>query len=395
MIWSLFKKEFIDSIRDKRAVFAAMAGALFSPIFFAGMMTFMLEKSTSVDELYIEIVNGDQAPHLVALLQQDKILHHATPVTGKYFEIKDEGSEEAESQEHSKIKLTFSEDFAANLKVGKTGLVTLTADYSQKETNDRVRRVKRVIDGYQGQLVSMKLMARGVSPSILAAIQVAEQDTSSPSSKSALILGMLGIMVLVAVFVSSTNVAIDSSAGERERNSLELLIMQPVSTWQVVAAKTLNSGMFGLFGGTLSVVLTALVIPFIPLHKLGMAFNFDWQLALTIWLLLVPLAFFAAAFQLATAFHAKSFKEAQSYIQYTIMIPVIVPMALEMSNYKHAALSYIPILAQQQAISQMIRGELEGYGPLLGGSVITLVTAVLIAKFIARSLKSEKVVLGL
>jgi len=389
MIWSLFKKEFIDSIRDKRAVFAAMAGALFSPIFFAGMMTFMLEKSTSVDELYIEIVNEQQAPQIVALLNQGKVLHQLTPETGKHFSL------DGEDKEHSKIRLTFSESFAENLKAGKTAEVNLTADYSKKETGDRVRRIKRIIDGYQSQLISMKLMARGVSPSVLSAIKVAENDTSSPSSKSALLLGMLGIMILVAVFVSSTNVAIDCSAGERERNSLELLIMQPVSTWQVVVAKTLNTGMFGVIGGTLSVVLTAMVIPFIPLHKLGMAFHFDWQLALTIWLLLLPLAFFAAAFQLATAFHAKSFKEAQSYIQYTIMIPVIVPMALEFSNYKHIALSYIPILAQQQAISQMIRGELESYTPLVIGSIITIASAVLIAKFIARSLKSEKVVLGL
>ena len=389
MIWALFKKEFKDSIRDKRAVFAAMAGALFSPIFFAGMMTFMLEKSTSVDELFIEIKGVEQAPQIVALLEQGKVLHQAIPEKGKYF------TQDGEEQEHSKITLEFAADFASNLRLGKTADITLTADYSQKETKDRVRRVKRVIESYQGQLVSMKLMARGVSPTVLSAIKIAENDTSSPSSKSALILGMLGIMILVAVFVSSTNVAIDSSAGERERNSLELLIMQPVSTWHVVVAKTINSGMFGVIGGTLSVVLTAMVIPFIPLHKLGMAFNFDIQLAFTIWLLLLPLAFFAAAFQLATAFHAKSFKEAQSYIQYTIMVPIILPMALEMSNYKHAALSYIPILAQQQAISQMIRGELEGYGPLIGGSLITIASAVLLAKFIARSLKSEKVVLGL
>lgn len=389
MIWSLFKKEFRDSIRDKRAVFAAMAGALFSPIFFAGMMTFMLEKSRSVDDLYVEIVNGTEAPHIVELLNQQQIFHADMPEEGKHFEL------DGEKQEHSKITVAFDEQFAERLAIGKTAEVKITADYAKKENGDRVRRVRRVIEGYQSQLVSMKLMARGVSPAVLNAIHIEENDTSSPSSKSALILGMLGIMILVAVFVSSTNTAIDCSAGERERNSLELLLMQPVTTYQVVAAKTLNTGFFGVAGGTLSVVLTALVIPFIPLHKLGMAFHFDFGLALTIWLLLLPLAFFAAAFQLLTAFHAKSFKEAQSYIQYTIIVPVIVPMALEFSNYKHIVLSYVPIMAQQQAISQMIRGELESYLPLIGGSIVTLIATMLIVMFISKSLKSEKVVLGL
>lgn len=389
MIWALLKKEVRDSVRDKRAVFAALAGAIFSPLFFAGMMTFMLEKTNSVDELYIDIKGQEQAPHIVQLLEQAKIFHQQAPEKGKNFEL------EGETREHSKIELTFNEDFAERLAAGKLAELTLVADHSLKENGDRVRRIKRVIEGYQGQLVSMKLMARGVSPTVLRAIHIEEKDISTPSSKSALILGMLGVMILVAVFVSSTNVAIDCSAGERERNSLELLIMQPVTTWQVVAAKTLNAGFFGVAGGTLSILLTAAVIPFIPLHKVGMAFHFDFQLALTMWALLLPLAFFAAAFQLLTAFHAKSFKEAQSYIQYTIIIPVVVPMALEFSNYKHAALNYVPILAQQQAISQMIRGEFSSYGALLGGSIVTLLSAVLIAKWIAKSLKSEKVVLGL
>lgn len=389
MIWALLKKEMRDSIRDKRAVIAAMAGAFFSPLFFAGMMSFMLEKSTSVDDLYIDISNADQAPQIVELLNQAQVFHAPLPEMGNSIEV------DGEKQQHSRIQLEFDQNFSERLALAKTAQVVLTADYSKKEAGDQIRRVKRVIEGYQGQLVAFRLMARGVSPSLLQPIDIEEKDTSTPSSKSALILGMLGIMILVAVFVSSTNVAIDCSAGERERNSLELLMMQPVTSAQVVIAKTLNTGLFGVLGGTLSVGLTAAVIPFIPLHKVGMAFHFDLGLALTIWALLIPLAFFAAAFQLVTAFHAKSFKEAQSYIQYTIFIPVVVPMALEFSEYKHALLSYIPIVAQQQAISQMIRGELESYWPLLGGSVVTALSAILLVKFIARSLKSEKVILGL
>ena len=116
---------------------------------------------------------------------------------------------------------------------------------------------------------------------------------------------------------------------------------------------------------------------------------------MTIWLIVMPLAAFAAAIQLTAAFHAKSFKEAQSYIQYTVMVPIVLPMMLEITNYKHPILSYLPVLGQQQAISQLFRGELESLTPVIGGSVITLLAAVGLVKFISRSLKSEKVVLGL
>jgi sodium transport system permease protein len=389
MIKTLFTKEFLDSIRDKRSIFAALLGAFVPPIFFAGIMTFTLEESTSVDELYISIENQQQAPHIVALLEQSKILQADMPETGKTFEL------DGESLEHSKITLTFADDFAQKMEQGEKATITLLADYSKKGSREEIFRIKTVVNRYQSQLVTMKLTARGISPSLLSPIHIEENDTSSPSSKSALILGLLGVMILVAAFVSSTNVAIDCSAGERERNSLELLIMQPVSTLQVVIAKTMNTAFFGALGATLSIILTAIVIPFIPLHKAGMAFNFDLQLGLTIWLLLLPLALFAAAFQLAVAFHAKSFKEAQSYIQYTIMVPVFLPMVLEMMNYKNAVLSYIPIFAQQQAISQLIRGDLESYLPFVGGSIITIIVSFAIIKFTANSLKSEKVVLGL
>lgn len=389
MIRALFKKEFIDSIRDKRSVFAALLGAFFTPLFFAGMMIFTLDKASSVDELYVEIQNPEQAEHIVALLAKEKIFHAEKPEKGKKITVN------GEEEEHSEVVLTFADDFAENLAKGKKAEVVLLSDRSKKESRDQLSRIKGVIGGYQNQLVSMKLIARGISPTVLNAIQVKENDISSPTSKSAMILGMLGVMILVTVFVSSTNVAIDSSAGERERNSLELLLMQPVSTLDVVIAKALNTASFSIIGGTLTIMLTAVVIPFIPLHKLGAAFNFDFNTAITIWLIVMPLAFFAAAFQLATAFHAKSFKEAQSYIQYTIMVPIILPMMLEITNYKHPALSYLPIFSQQQAISKLFRGELDTYGPVIAGAVITILAAVALVKLISKSLKSEKVVLGL
>lgn len=389
MIKALFKKEFIDTIRDKRSVFAALFGALFTPLLFAAMMTFNIEKARSVDDIYIEINNAELAPQIVELLNRENIYNAPTPEKGKTFEL------DGEKHEHSKITLTFDEDFDAQLSNGQPALVTLNADYSDQERSASIRRVKRVLEQYEGAVVNMRLIARGVSPVLTNVVNLDEQDTSTPGSKSAIILGMLGVFILFSVFVSSTNVAIDCSAGERERNSLELLLMQPVSTFDVVASKTINTGLFGLFAGTLSIALTAFVVPFIPLHKIGMAFNFDLEVALTMWIIIFPLAFFAAAFQLVTTFHAKSFKEAQTYIQYTIMLPLIVPMALEFSKYKHAALDYLPIVAQQQAISKLIRGELTDLTPVIGGFVVTLLFVYGLVLFTSKSLRSEKVVLGL
>ena len=389
MIKTLLKKEALDSFRDRRSILAALFGAFFGPILFGLMMTFSIDKARSVDDVYVEIINQDQAPHLVEMLENKDIFHVEKPEKGKKIVV------DEEDKKHSGITVTFSETFAEDLASAKPANVIINADYSDKATGSEIRRVKTVFNNYERGVVNMRLMARGVSPAIAQVIDVEEQDTSTASSKSAMIMGMMGVMVMFSVFVASTNVAIDCSAGERERNSLELLLMQPVSTYDVVASKCINVGLFGMVAATLNLMLTAAVVPFIPLHKLGMAFNFNLELAFAIWLIILPLAFFASAFQLVTTFHSKTFKEAQSYIQYTIMIPVFVPMALEIANYKSAVLNYIPIVSQQQAISQLIRGEALDLVAVSVGALITVVVTFVLVKLIAKSLKSEKVVLGL
>lgn len=389
MIMSLLKKEVLDSIRDKRSVMAALLGAVVGPIMFVGMFSFQIEKSRSQETMYVEFENQQQAPQLLELFDREDILHAPKPETGKTIVI------DGEDETHSGITVRFAEDFAERLAAAKPAEVFVIADHSEQDANSNIRRIKSVLNSYQGSVVSMRLMARGISPNVGAVLKVTDRDTSTPTSKSGMILGMIAVMILISVFVSSTNVSIDTSAGERERNSLELLLMQPVSTFDVVAAKTLNAAFYSMAGATLSILLSLVLFPFVPLHKVGLAFNFDLVLAAQIWLILIPLAVFAASFQLATAFHAKSFKEAQSYIQYTIIIPVFVPMVVQITEYKHVILGWIPVVSQQQAISQLVKGELNEYLPVVMGFVITLLASLALTLFTARSLRSEKVVLGL
>lgn len=389
MIWALLKKEILDSVRDKRSVTAALLGAMIGPFIMVAMFSFSIEQSRSQDTLYVDIENAELAPQIVELFDREDIKHFDMPEEGDKIEV------DGESETHSGIVIRFDESFAENLAKAKPAEVVITTDHSEKDARSKVSRVKKVLNQYQGAVVQMRLIARGISPNVANAIKVTDRDTSTPESKSGMLLGMMAVFILMSVFISSTNVAIDSSAGERERNSLELLLMQPVSTFDVVAAKTINTALFGMAGATLTLVLTAVLFPFVPLHKIGMAFNFDAVLALKIWLILLPLTLFAASFQLASAFHAKSFKEAQSYIQYSLAIPTVIPMMIEMMEYKHELLQWIPVITQQQAISQLVRGELESYLPVAMGFVVTLIVSLGISLFTARSLRSEKVVLGL
>lgn len=241
----------------------------------------------------------------------------------------------------------------------------------------------------------MRLMARGISPSVVNPIKLVEQDTSTSQSRAGLLLGMLSAFVMMSVFVASTNVAIDCSAGERERNSLEFLLAQPVQPLTLVIAKTLNTSFFSLVGGALTILMMGVVIGWLPMHKLGLQIDLNFMMGLVIWLVMLPLAAFAATFQLVTSFKSKTFKEAQSYINMTIILPMVVPMIITMSDVDHPALPWLPLTGQNAFIGDFVKGEAVDLAALAVSSGSTLALSAVFIWIMARGLKTEKMILGL
>jgi sodium transport system permease protein len=374
---NLLKKEWMDAIRDKRAFTAAMMIAFVGPGMFGIALTMSLDRSQSVQAINISIEGIEHFESLSGKLAR----HHV------YVD-----NDEAKDAE---ITVIIDPDFSSNLNEAVAGRITIRADYSDQKTSRRVRRVKDALNDFSSQLAGMRLIARGVSPSIIRPIEIVEQDTSTAQSRAGFILGMMSTFVLMSVFVSSTNVAIDSSAGERERNSLEFLLAQPVKTGALVWAKTLNTSFFGMIGAGLTLALMLVVLQIVPMHEVGLNFEFTPMMAFSIWLVLIPLATFAAGLQLATSFIAKTFKEAQSYINMTVMLPIMIPMMITMSNFEHPLLSWLPLTGQNQMINNFVKGVDIDILAVAVSSLSALGLSGLFVYIIARGLKTEKMILGL
>ena len=171
-------------------------------------------------------------------------------------------------------------------------------------------------------MVSLRLISRGINPNIINPIKVHIQDQATAVSKGGQIMGVMTMLMILSVFVAGMNLAIDTSAGERERNSLALLLSHPVSVLQLVMSKTVAVSIFGMLGLILTISVSKFVYPFVPWQELGFSVDISGSFVLGALLAGFSVAIFAASMQLFVSFMAKSFKEAQTYISFVMFVPI-------------------------------------------------------------------------
>ena len=375
-ITTLVRKELIDAIRDKRSVMAGLYYALFTPILFAVVFTAIINKVTNPEDIEITITNSTAASELTNYLSNRGITHGTDPASLK------------------KIELVISSDFAEQLNSSKPAEVTLIADRSDDNLRSAISRTQGALRGYSSEIASLRLIARGVSPTVIQPLKVHVQDQATSDSKGGQLLGMVILTIVLSVFISGMNLAIDTSAGERERNSLALLLSHPVSVRQLVLSKTLAVSTFGVLGLILVMLVSKIVYPFVPWQELGFSINISLQFMLATLLVGSTVAIFAASMQLFVSFMAKSFKEAQTYLTFVIFVPMAMSYAVTL-DFAVDELRWAPVSGQLQALIDLAKGK---EIPLLQLAVSCLSTLVLSFALIfgmERLLKSEKIVFGL
>ncbi|WP_417350143.1 ABC transporter permease [Ferrimonas sp.] len=373
-ILTILIKELKDGIRDRRSVMAAMSYALTTPLVFAGIFMITISDISEKQDIAISIEGAEHAPDLVRFLGAVGIVD--------------------DNQDPLAITLTIPPEYGSQMNRGEPAEVILTADGSRKELAQPLGQVKRVIHAYSDEMAALRLVARGINPKVIEPLELVFHDQATNESKASLIMGAVLLSILLSLFISGMNVAIDTSAGERERNSLALLLCQPVSTLEIVLAKGLAVTSFALFGLLLTMVVSVLVFAQVPWHELGFSLKFTPAIAGLIILICLPIALFAATAQLFFSFFAKSFKEAQSYLTLLLFIPMALIMLPTFELFGEV-LKWLPISGQQLAITEMIKGQAVPAAELAISTLSTLALTLLLIWANARALKSEKVVFAL
>ncbi|MCJ8269254.1 MAG: ABC transporter permease subunit [Psychrosphaera sp.] len=381
---ALFIKEMKEALRDKRAMMVAMMMALMAPVMIFAMSKFMISKATEKPVVYVKIMGGEYAPKLIKHFKEANLVSFDSVPEDK-----------KDMWDERNITLTIPDTFAKDLSEGNVIDVIFSADHSDKAMLLPIRRIEKAVRAFSLSIGYKRLMVRGIDVKLLRPLNLIEQDTAQPNSSPLMIKMMLGMYLLMTAFMSGLPLAIDSSAGERERNVLEMLLCQPVDTLKIVLAKLSSASSIAVLGVVLTLTLTTVAVGFVDLAKIGATFSLDAYTITALLILLVPICVLASAMQLFFAFQSKSFKEAQSTVTMIIMIPAIMPMALMMMDDRPKWFDWTPILGQTLIIEDLLKGIPVGWGMIGFTGLVTLMMSGALVVATAKKLKSEKVVLAL
>jgi sodium transport system permease protein len=201
---------------------------------------------------------------------------------------------------------------------------------------------------------------------------------------------MLTFFILAPFFTSMTT-AIDVTAGERERQSLKPLLAQPVEPLALVLGKWGVPTLFGVLGTIVTAVLGFVMLGFAPLEKLGVALSLDAGSLLKMILFLLPVALAVAALQSAAAMVAKSFKEAQTYIQLLSLVPVGLVFMTTFSGSETGGLARIAPLTGQADLLRalMTEGRIDPAQAAIA-TAVTLAAAAIALALSARHVAHER-----
>ena len=372
---TLFRKELLDASRDKRSVMAGLYYAVGTPLLMCLLFSVLLKQLSSGDELLISIDNANAAPKLVQYLANNDIRQ------GEGVDVK-------------AIRLVVSTDFQQQLQQGRPATVIIDADRADDQLQTAIRRVESELGRYNSEIATLRLMARGIDPQLMQPLDVQMQDQATPDSRGGTFLGIASLSIILTLFYAAMNLAIDTSAGERERNSLTLLLSQPLSSLQLVLAKIAAIACFSMLGLVVILLVSKFAYGMVPWQQLGFNISLNTDFMLFTLLVGLPLALLSASLQVMVSFVAKSFKEAQTYVTMVLLVPVALSMVTTY-NIAPDYLQWLPIAAQQQAMISFLKGSAIAMPQLLVSGLLTLAIFAACSYASSRLLKSEKVVFGL
>jgi sodium transport system permease protein len=385
-IFTVFRKEVTDNLRDRRTLMSALLfGPLFGPLLFAGMISLTLERSIgeSVEALRLPVSGVDNAPSLVQFLKQNNVDIVGLSLTMEQArELIDAGTED--------VVLIVPDGYGEALRAGKPAVVQLVSDNANSNATKSIRRAERLLRAYERQLGALRLLARGVNPSLINPIAVEDVDVSTPTGRSITLLGMMNYFIIFSMLMGGLYLATDTTAGERERGSLEPLLTLPVERWRLIVGKVLATCLFMVLSLAISLLAFSLSLSFVPLAEVGMASNFGPAVAARIFLVMLPFALVGAAGMTAVASFTKSYKEAQTYLQVLMLVPTLPIIVAALFTLKPTLpLMLVPSLSQHLVITGLMKADPLAMVFVVVSFTSTLVIGLLLLGLAARLYRRE------
>ncbi len=385
MIRAVFSKELVDGFRDQRSVLSSFIFPLVGPLVLVVTLWFVAEWQRTDRPLELPVVGAEHAPLLMNWLSA----HGA-----KILEAPDNPEAMVKDGEAPAV-LIVPESYEESFRSATPVRLRLLVDDSRNKTRRQAQEAQRLLAAYGNEIGSSRLLARGISPDIATPLRTERVDLATPGRLAASLLGMLPIFLVLAVFMGGMNVAIDATAGERERGSLEPLLINPVSRGGIMAGKLGVTILFSASVLALTVLAFKVAVRLFSFEGLGLDLVIGLEDAAWMFAVMLPVAFLAGVLQLLLATFARSFKEAQTYLSLLLFIPMLPGILLSMQPMQPEAwMMFIPCFSQLLLLSELIAGEPLCVNSFLISAAATLIVAAAAFVVTARLFRRERIIFG-
>jgi len=344
-------KEIVDNLRDRQTLFYALLfGPVLLPLLLGGSLVASFKQlSIDFDEVsQLSVVNAQAAPELVEFLYSNNI------------DVVDAPDDVEASVRYGDIPvvLEIPEDFATGLREGTPAPLTLHVNNADKNSGKAARRVSAILGVYERTLNNLRLQHRGIDPAVFDSLNVVQNDVSNDGSTGQLLASILPFLFIMSMVMGGFYLAIDTTAGERERQSLEPLLSLPLSRTAVVFGKYAATLCFVTLSSLLTAISIYCLFKLFPVEIMGGQVRFDGKTVTRAFLLASPLLPFISALLISVSAITRSTKEAQTYLGLLMVIPMAPFFLLQFLTVRSSLTTMpLPMLSQYQLLESAVLGD--------------------------------------
>jgi sodium transport system permease protein len=380
--WTVYLKELVDALRDRRTLLTVLLSSVaVGPFVLVLVSTLVGGIERRAEERSVVVSGIEHAPSLANYLARQTYVVRAAPAD---FE------EQLRKSRLGDPVVVIPADFEAALRAGEAPLVEVVSSASNQRASTGVGAVLRLLRGFNQEQAVLRLALRGVAPSLLEVLRVEERDLASAAARAAQLATMVPFFVLMAMLYGALNAALDTTAGERERGSLEPLLMTPVPRAALVIGK------WGAVASVAMLIAFLSCLSFLPgqwlLRSEALAAMFRFGVREAAWFvaLLLPLAGALSALLMAIAVRCKSFKEAQANATVVLLVVSLLPLVTIFNQEGEAPWHlWLPALAQTTLMGRVLKGEVLSAWDLALPVLVCVAVAALSLGYVARLLRQS------
>lgn len=385
-IVAVARKELIDASRDRRTLMMTMfSAALAGPIFLMLIFNLIASQADKTREITLAVVAAERAPALIEYLKRQQVTITVAPAD---YEARIRAGD-------LDTALLVDENYERDVAEGRAGIVRLVFDRSRDRAQATITETESLLRGYGRLWGTQRLLLRGLAPTVVNPLELREVNLATPRQSGALVLFLVAFYGLMSAIVGGMAFALEATAGERERASLEPLLMTPASTLEIAVGKWLSLALFVLLIVFITIGGFYLTLAYAPLPAVGVPFLFSARDVFRFMAVLLPLIALMPAILLWLGSRGRSIREAQANTQLLLFVMSLVPVAQMFLQRKEPDwLIYVPVSAQYVLLNHVLRGDTLAAADIARAAIVPLILAAAALWAFSRTWSREAVLAG-